>query len=526
MNLLIVDDEYYYAEGIKNTLEHSDLFFDAIFCAYSMEQAIEIFRTKSVEILISDIEMPHGSGLELVDWVLNNGYNTETIFLTAYSNFDYALSAIKLQSSDYLLKPIAKEDLIRCVKTVITDYKRKQMQSDWEEVKKNAYQNESNEQFWNSICKSVYQPTQENLIKNIRQYRLQESLLKKQFYVGLLRITLSAEDEQWESKLYDYAIKNVIQETLEPCKGLEAMLRINDQDFFLCMDVAMIGDQSAYLELCHSIITNLKEWLPGNFQLFIGTSSMLDLVGDMFRQLEEIAYHTIHLNRSVISATGFESDSDTTSSLPLSDWTERLLQKKFEEVTASAHLYLAELKKNHAAKRNDLIRFKHDFIQILYAILDKKGESAHILFNDKDTIALFEQSCDSVDTLQVWFDHAMSKFEQLLKVTDASGTTVKQIRQYINNHLDKELSRSELASIAYISPDYLSHVFKEETGESLSSYILASRLKLAKELLITTSHSVSTISVMCGFPNISYFSRQFKRMTGSSPIDFRKEFYV
>lgn len=62
MNLLIVDDEYYSAESTRRKIAENGPVFTEIFCAYNMKQALEIFSTNSIAIMILDIEMPGGSG--------------------------------------------------------------------------------------------------------------------------------------------------------------------------------------------------------------------------------------------------------------------------------------------------------------------------------------------------------------------------------------------------------------------------------------------------------------------------------
>lgn len=104
MNLLIVDDEYYTVESISNKIRTLRPDFFEIFCAYNLTQALEAFSAHPIDLMICDIEMPGGSGLELLDQIRQAHYETVCIFLTAYAKFEYISRAMKLSSSDYLLK--------------------------------------------------------------------------------------------------------------------------------------------------------------------------------------------------------------------------------------------------------------------------------------------------------------------------------------------------------------------------------------------------------------------------------------
>jgi len=111
MNLLIVDDEIYAIQGILDRVDWGRLPYSVRLTANSYSQAINIFLSQHVDVLLCDIEMPHGSGIDLVTWVKGNSPSTECIFLTCHDEFDFARDAIRLQCLDYLLKPADKEAL-------------------------------------------------------------------------------------------------------------------------------------------------------------------------------------------------------------------------------------------------------------------------------------------------------------------------------------------------------------------------------------------------------------------------------
>ena len=91
------------------------------------------------------------------------------------------------------------------------------------------------------------------------------------------------------------------------------------------------------------------------------------------------------------------------------------------------------------------------------------------------------------------------------------------MKAYIESHLSDELDRDTLAAMVYLNADYLSHLFKKDTGSSLINYIIDRRIAHSKELLAKGEMSIRDIAITCGFQNISYFSRQFKKSTGMTP---------
>ena len=122
MNLLIVDDEAQIIQGIMEGVDWGQLPFEKVLTVKSYEQALEIFRTETVEVLLSDIEMAAHSGLELIAWVNEHFPETECIILSCHEEFHYARKAVELKCLNYVLKPVPYEiltaELLRAAEAV------------------------------------------------------------------------------------------------------------------------------------------------------------------------------------------------------------------------------------------------------------------------------------------------------------------------------------------------------------------------------------------------------------------------
>ena len=105
MNLLVVDNEYYIVKNIVSSINREALGIQAVFSAYSSDQAKIIIEKNAVDILITDIEMPHGSGLELIEWIRQQALPIVPLILTGHQRFDYAQKAITMHCFSYILKP-------------------------------------------------------------------------------------------------------------------------------------------------------------------------------------------------------------------------------------------------------------------------------------------------------------------------------------------------------------------------------------------------------------------------------------
>ena len=105
--------------------------------------------------------------------------------------------------------------------------------------------------------------------------------------------------------------------------------------------------------------------------------------------------------------------------------------------------------------------------------------------------------------------------------TEKSAMIVKKIFELVKEN--KAITREELASQVFLSPDYMAKVFKKETGKRISDYLSEVRLQEAKCLLTDTTRSISDIASSLSYSNFSGFSRMFKSETGLSPAEYRKK---
>lgn len=101
---------------------------------------------------------------------------------------------------------------------------------------------------------------------------------------------------------------------------------------------------------------------------------------------------------------------------------------------------------------------------------------------------------------------------------------VTQTKAYVKEHLSENISRADIAKRVYLHPDYLSHIFREKTSITLSEYILQERVCWAKELLEEGRLSITEVGEKVGFSNSSYFGKMFRKCTGCTPKDYRRQY--
>ena len=521
MNLLIVDDEYYSVENLRKKLDWAALGFGQVLCAYSMAQAQEIFAAHIVDVMLCDIEMPKGSGLDLLEWIRTRGYGTVCVFLTCFARFDYASRAIRLESSDYLLKPVEADELRAAVEKAV-EKKRHAEAEQLNELHAEYWQDSATqrtERFWKEAAEGAA-ATPEGLAQALEELHLPAIAPEQTFLPVLLDCRATGAALEWKPGVYEYALKNILNEMLYQAHGLPPIAALGGLQYFLPL-CCTAAERAAAAESCRVALKACRSTLPGCFRFYLAGLCTLPQIGAACTALRQAAHNDIADHSVLCDLTAAPVQAEEIRPIPAERWSDLLLGRHIDAVRREAEDYLQGLACRQNVSRAALTAFYHDFSQVLYAQLERRGAAAHALFTEQGAAAA-EHACDSIPAMTQWITQILTAYSEQLADADESGTVIEEIRTYVRAHLDEDIGRSALAQAVFLSPDYLSHLFREKMDTSLTAYITSERIRRAKELLAQNQLSIRDIALASGFQNISYFSKQFKKMTGQTPQEFRK----
>ena len=134
MKAIIIDDENKARRLIQTLIQENCSEIDTIYEAEDLESGVQLIRINQPDIVFLDIEMPKYSGLQILDFFENETVDFQIIFVTAYN--EYAIQAFKLAATDYLLKPIDKNELLEAVNKAKINIENKEVTHKIEDLKK------------------------------------------------------------------------------------------------------------------------------------------------------------------------------------------------------------------------------------------------------------------------------------------------------------------------------------------------------------------------------------------------------
>lgn len=138
MNILIVDDLAFVVESLKNSIDWEKIGIKEVFTANSTAEAKLLITNFDIDILLTDIEMPGESGLDLMKWTIENDYSICTVFLTSHADFSYVQTALRLGGFDYIMQPVRYQDVRNIVLKAIQVIRKKKkighMEQTWNQL--------------------------------------------------------------------------------------------------------------------------------------------------------------------------------------------------------------------------------------------------------------------------------------------------------------------------------------------------------------------------------------------------------
>lgn len=472
MKLLLVDDEEYVIESIKRNLDLTETGVSEVYTAFSVQQAKNIMGMVDIDIVISDIVMPGGTGFDFVEWVRKEELKVQVIFLTSYAEFDYARRAIQLNSVDYLLKPIdfdkLKEAVQRAAESVAKEKKIQDLRQ--ESIKWNQNRKILQQDIWKNVLSELYEETD------------------------------IAVDTVFYQEPGSYWIVTQSKEKAFPQDG--------ERDCEILRQFVAWMNEKIYLELWCGV---------GQWESVLGMQKQS-------RNLQKMREGSLSVRNEVLFLNEFQAPQTSYENKELDVWKALLSEEKPEELLERLQKYLDRTEREGMITRELLVALRTDLTQVVYAWLSEREIKAYALFADADMENLHRNSLYGREEMMEYAGVLVRKAVQYRQYINKSDSVTSQVCAYIDAHYREEIHREELGELVFLNTDYLSRIFKKEKGISISNYIIQKRVEEAKKLLTQSTLPINTVSLYVGYSNFSYFTKMFKDNTGYAPLEYRRSF--
>lgn len=503
-NILVVDDEKIVVSGIKKCLKLYDYPLE-IFEAYDGEEARQILENNSIDILMTDIELPLINGLDLIKVAKERHPDIKTIVFSAYSNFEYARKAISLNAIYYLLKPINVEEFQEVMSKVIercvaenTDIEDQTVCGTMEE-----------ELLFRDIFKNT--AIDENIISNISFFN--KGTTDTMFSLCYLKFSgsvLNGEKQKFDSFIKRNAKSYCIYK-IDDTQCVIAFRYLSSVEF-----------------RCYDLYLKIIDWLgKENKKINVFAVCAEEIVNtilvykeiEQIKHLKELNFYFGNKNIFLRTDSSVKTFSPTIDTKVLLDAIERdILEKNFISLQTNIGKLVELLEIN---KQLSPMYVKYIFFDIVKKIQNNIPEIS------ETKLSLNLERISNASKIEEITECMNPLIESLLDLDKSQYThnhrIVEQLLDYIHHNYSKDLSLDSLSEMVFLSPAYTSTIFRQVTNQTITNYINDYRMKKAKKLLVETNMKLVDIYPLVGYSSLTYFCVLFKNMFGETPSQYRKK---
>jgi two-component system, response regulator YesN len=520
MSLLVVDDEMLIADGLYSVLQ--DVFAErlAVWHCYCAADAKNIMDKHKIDILLTDINMPDVSGLELHRWMLSRWSMCRVIYLTGYSDFGYARKAVEQHAFAYVLKGEGDEKIIEAVERAIADIAREEA--------------------------ALFSTAQ---IAQARPLFIRTLMHQLIFDGNMGNMELSGNLANWNIPLS--VDKGVLLGycffRYEPTQIETAMSVLEKLGEKFASFLASDFTKRSFHILCQTDARNKAELFSSLMESMVHILQSKGIQVTAVLLDKELAWQELpSANVKLLNLLGrdipgigetrlFHWEEDTAPSLEMelkmgSVWRKALdIIRSMNEylLTGQRDLYFEE--ENHLLHLILVSQPSRDEQFLLCRSVCFTLQSAGNIFPEaREMLADIQlmNDPDSANSILNNFDKFHSCAEFLFNCRSRASTSrtdlfLGKFHAYIKQHLSGDLSLTTLADVFHFHPVYLSRMYKEATGMSMSDFITNARLEKSYSLLSESTIAVAAIAEKTGFASANYFCRWFRKKTGISPQEYR-----
>lgn len=526
--VMLVEDAEEIRTGIKLKVDWNRFGFEVCAEAGNGSEAVQMLSQSPVDLIITDIRMPVMNGLELLQNCSAAYPHTRLVVLSGYDDFPYVRSALQAGALDYLLKPVAAEELEQLLTKAGAELDAAFRKRRSEDGNKRHSTDLLRERFILHLVKEGTCDTRATLKRSA------ELDLQPWIGAGMRTSVVTIEMRIPEGRLGASGSRPDLMRAAFQlmCREAARAYGYLAMPFFDPNRPSMIHFLLA-LGTPHTDAA-VPEEFGNRLQSEIARCLHLETVVGIGHPAEEpsglrkgyesalLAWSRSEWSKAsqIMRPEGHHENRDVPQ--PLEKKLEKALEKGEPVLLEEAVTEWLELAGGCSAYSYYICITKL-ILAFDTAVRKYNLEDSHIteqLWSINESLWKCDSNTDHGERLRETGQQILRAISQ----SKASGgeEIVHSVCRYLDEHYGEELSLSRLAEKYYINAAYLSDLFRRQTGKTYSQYLFDVRMKRAAELLEDGDLRVYDIASLVGFPNTGYFCTVFKRQFGSSPAEYRE----
>lgn len=524
LKVLLVDDEHYILQGLKTLIEWEQEGFFIAGTASNGSEALEFLKNNHVDLILADIHMPEISGLELMQKIrtekLSEAY---FVILSGFAEFSYAQEAIRYKCTDYILKPIEKEQLLDIL------HKVSALTADKEEEHRASRKMERAYLARNliAVIKGRYDAVN---LQYVRE--------RMCFAGGIRYVGIELDEELLEEEISDEEKRTYQRNVSELCA--EYLNRYADHCVFDVSDWENIYDIGfVYCDyMAEEVLMSEKAYLSG-FLAYIRQVSQLPVIMLVGKKADDIrnlakSYGTACILRS---CQGFQKRREIyyyEEEVQVSDSGIILCKKEIDvllsaieqnnpsKITEAVNAFFEEMQRMGTVGGGRSLNINYLLFQLIH-LASKQDD--HV--NQEEILRIISEQSFKGGLIRGSRPHVLKfaqEYAQYLAQLrkNVSRGVLAELEKDIHEHFAENLTLKGLSEKYYVNSAYLGQLFRKKYNCSFKDYLNRVRIEFAVSQLVCTDKKIYQIAEEAGYHNLDYFVNRFIAAKGCTPTQYRR----
>lgn len=501
--VVIADDERIIREGLEAFVDWEQFDFEVVSTFEDGNSLIEYMRFHPVDVIITDIKMPNGTGIDVARHCYETKTTCQLVLISAYQEFELAKSAVKYDVRDYLLKPLdidAIEELLKKIKLELD-----------EEKNKDVLLGESEHDFLSNMLLGIW--NNKDYMRDRMKFYFPD-VNPDEGACALVNLTI-LDYERLLNEGWHHA-RQQFEDALNNFCGVvssDAIFRV-------------IRKKNNYVGL----IVMMKGFATTGG---VENAWCMEQMEQFRRSFEEIFRRGIEISIENVYESVFQLMECQKENVQRKGQLQRrnLWEKKkliishfLENNNRTAYRILKGIMDNELLREELLVKkeFVNDLFLRLIHLLEESDEKR---VTELDNVINFRtlSGIRTEEELQSYCQRVFGKADlRKDSSADVREGVVEKVLDYIDQHVMEDILMEEVANQMYISTPYLAKCFKEKTGETFLQCVTRKKMEKAAEMIRDTDLRVYEIGELLGYRTPRYFSKLFYEFIKCYPNEYRK----
>ncbi|MDQ1909672.1 response regulator [Paenibacillus sp. GD4] len=530
MRAILADDEPIIIRGLRKLIAWQELGIRIVGEAWTGKGLLELIEREEPELVITDISMPDGTGVDVIKEIDRRGLRTKVIFISAYQEFSYAKDALAFGAVDYLVKPVEKGLLHAAVQKAVSLLKE-ETDEQTSMVKLAAYEQKDKK----TQLEELFDRLTEGDIRaeDAQRQLVQLEISFPQPCFSVMTIMLEPLDEgigSWgehEKRLVLFAVSNLTDE-LAGRYGEGLVLRKGE---LLCV-ISNHSESRDMLALGEEMVEKVFFFLKIKITVGVGrpAKTLQELKGSYTSALDALRLSYFIGRGMALEWKALDrqrpADAEESGSSTLTELRQMILQAllaKEEDalpgILDTAFSRIAQLSQGS----------KEAAVTACYTLLTELAEElteVGIAYNGlrKEQLPAMHRFRQYEELQQYMRQEITGMLRQLQSAgMGKDAQQMSMVKEYIERHYHEIITLESIASMVYMNPYYFSGFFKKHTQQNFKQYVTEVRMKQAVKLLLQTDLMVYEIAEQVGYNNARQFSDMFKKHFGKLPQEYKNQ---